>query len=79
MSDIERTPSSVFFKPMVSCVDIVLTGVPREKRHLRECLTLAPYILPYLHDMDYRDTKGIVTSPDATTNPAKKGSIYEYS
>jgi hypothetical protein len=29
--------------------------------------------------MDYRDTMGIVTSPDATTNLAKKGSFYEYS
>ena len=30
------------------CVDIVLRGVPRERRHLRECSTLAPYTLPYL-------------------------------
>jgi len=49
---------------MVSCVDIVLRGVTREKRHLRECLTLVPYTLPYLltgHGL--LRPKRIVTSP----------------
>ena len=47
----ERYRENSFFSVSLSygkCVDIILRGVPREKRHLRKCLSLAPYILPYL-------------------------------
>ena len=52
---------------MVSCVDIVLTGVTREKRHLKECLTLEPYILPYL-----LTRRGLLRPERIVTSPQKR-------
>ena len=62
------------------CIDIVIRGVPREKRHLKECLTLAPYTLPYLLTRrGLQRPERIVTSPQSYHKSNQTGSIYEYS